>query len=275
MIRTLVMIAVSGFLLAAVCLSVAVGMAGPEAIERGVWSWSDDGWFAHHVEMHDGWSASRSGPDGASRTFALANGEKLAIDVPGHVVFTQAEGPAKVVARGPKEALDHLVINNGEIRFDRSSYDGDDLTLEITAPKITDFAINGEAHLEVRGYKQDLLALHINGDGSAVVAGKANVARLSISGSGEADLSGLGAEGAEVNISGSGEAKVAPKSWAKLDISGSGDIDLLSHPKRLESHVSGSGEIRQDDSAPDDGVSASPSPSPSPSPPPGPKPART
>lgn len=271
MIRTLTMIAVAGFLLATVCLSIAIGLAGPEVVERGVWSWNDDGWLSRHVEMHDDFSWKSHGDDSAAhRTFPWANGSKLVVEVPANVRFTQSDGPAGVTVRGPQEALDHLVVNNGRIAFDRPSYDSDDLTIEVKAPKITDFSLNGSGKLDIDGYRQDSIAVRINGEGEATVRGRATAAEVVISGSGDADLGELALDRAEVRISGSGHAKVAPKEQAKLDISGSGDIELIGHPKKLETHVSGSGEINQDDSGSDGGDAPPPEPS---SPPV--KPART
>lgn len=253
MIRTLTMIAVSGFLLAAVCLSIAVGMAGPEVVERGVWSWSGDSFNYNWRPGHGlSWESHSSG-DGASRTFPWADGTKLEIDLPADVRFTQAEGPASVVVHGPQDALDHVVVNNGRIAFDRPSFDADNLTIEVRAPKITDFALNGSGKLAIADYRQDSLAIRLAGDGEVTVAGKATVSQVEISGSGNADLGALALDRADVRISGSGHAKVGPKDFAKLDISGSGDIELIGHPKRLETHVSGSGEINQDDGDTSDG----------------------
>ena len=57
------------------------------------------------------------------------------------------------------------------------------------------------------------------------------------------NLGGLALDAADADISGSGRASMAPASAADLRISGSGEIDLLSHPTKLTSDVSGSGRI--------------------------------
>lgn len=253
MIRTLVMIAVAGFLLSVVCLSVAVGMAGPEFITRGAWSWSGPFTHAHWGDHHHGFGltfddADDDGPQ-ASREIAWTGGETLEVDVPADVKFVQADGPAKLVVRGARGTIDHVVVKDGRVAFDRSMDDASDLTIELTAPKVTRFTLSGSGRLDVQDYRQDSLALRISGDGGVTAHGSAKSVTLDISGSGDADLSGLATDGADVKISGSGQAKVGPKAWAKLDISGSGDVTLLSHPSRLESHVTGSGTIDQEDEA--------------------------
>ena len=274
MIRTLAMIAVAGFLLATVCLSVAITLAGPEAVERGVWSWTDNDWNYSWRPGHGlSWSSHGDHQDasaaGASRNFPWPAGDKLQIDLPADVRFTQADGPAKLVMHGPQSALDHIVVNNGRIRFDEPSFDAEDITIELTAPKVTSFELSGSGKLDIRDYRQDSLSIRVSGDGEVTAKGAAKATELVISGSGDADLGSLATDGADVRISGSGHAKVGPKAWAKLDISGSGDVELTSHPKSLETHISGSGQVDQGD----DGGAEPAAPTAAPTP--AAKPART
>jgi hypothetical protein len=256
MIRTLAMIAVAGFLLSVVCLSIAVSLAGPELIASSAWGW-DGPWSHMNWSHHNNFSWSRGESDDgpqASRELTWTGGDALEVDVPADVRFTQADGPARLVVRGPQGTIDHLVVRGGHVSFDRPMDDASDVTIELTAPKVRSFGINGSGKLDIRDYRQDELNLHVSGDGNVSAAGAAKTVNLVISGSGGADLANLASDGADVNISGSGNARVGPKTWAKLDISGSGDVTLLSHPSRLESHVSGSGSIDQQDdgAAPDE-----------------------
>jgi hypothetical protein len=268
MIRVLAMIAVAGFLLSAACLSVAVGLAGPEFISRGVWSWH--GPFSHFNwdnDRHHGFSwnygASDDGPQ-ASREIAWT-GETLDVELPAEVRFVQAEGPAKLIVRGPKSAVDHVIVEGGHLHFDREMNNVDDLTVELTAPKVTHFGISGSSKVDIADYRQDTLDLRISGDGEITAHGAAKSVKLEISGSGKGDLEALSTDGAEVKISGDGEARVGPKAWAKLDVAGSGAVTLTSHPQRVESHLAGSGSIGQED-----GVITDPPPEP----PKPPKPAK-
>jgi hypothetical protein len=252
MIRVLAMISVAGFLLSAVCLSIAVSLAGPEVISRGVWDWPGPFHFAwnddrHHHGFSWNYSSSESGPQ-ASRDLAWS-GESLDVDLPADVHFSQADGPAKLVVYGPKAALDHLSVAGGHIGFDRPMDDVGDVKIELTAPKVTHFGLSGSGKLDITAYRQDNLDLRVSGDADVNAQGAAKQVKLDISGSGNADLSGLATDGAEVTITGSGQARVGPKAWAKLDISGSGDVTLTSHPARVDSHVTGSGAIDQDDGA--------------------------
>lgn len=264
MIRVLTMITVAGFILSVVCLSVAVSLAGPEMVSRGGWTLigPSSHWEWRHSH-HGGHSHFSDGP-GASRDLAWSGGDTLDIGLPADVRFTQAAGPAKLVVRGPEDVISHVRVDHGRVEFDAPSLDADEVTIELTAPKVTRFLVSGTGRLAIHDYQQDQLSIRITGDGNVTADGAAKAAAVEISGSGDADLAALSLDGADVAITGSGEAKVGPKSWAKLNISGSGNVDLLSHPRRLESQISGSGHVDQSDG--DQAESPSPSPSASPSP---------
>jgi hypothetical protein len=47
----------------------------------------------------------------------------------------------------------------------------------------------------------------------------------------------------EVHIAGSGNTDIAPTDEAEIHIAGSGDVNLHSNPKKLETHIAGSGRI--------------------------------
>jgi hypothetical protein len=248
MIRTLTIVTIASFFLSVVCVAVAVGLAGPDLILGGMWGWGP--WGSHVT-----WSHSRSfdGPT-ETRTLPWKGGETLVVNIPADVTFTQAEGPPKLVVRGPKDALDSLSLDQSSFLPKRvhqgenwsRSYGDANISIELTAPKVTTFQTYGPGRLDIRGYHQD--RIRIGAFGSREVSAQGAVRRLdlTINGSDDVDLSGLATDEAAVTISGSGQAKVAPKSWAKLDVSGSGDVTLTTRPKQLESHVSGSGHVEQD-----------------------------
>jgi len=272
MIRVLVMIAVTGFLLSVVTLSTAVAIGGPDLLSRGVWNWgrwSSDGDFEINGHRwghrHGDWA--ESGPQ-TTREIAWSGGDTLDIDVPADVQFTQAPGPGKLTVTGPKSMVDEIEVDGGRVTFRHHGHmRWGDLTIVMTAPSVTRFEMEGSGKIAIAGYRQDKLDIELSGDGDVSAAGEAKAVSLNISGSGNADLGGLKARDANVEIDGSGNATLAPTDSAKVDISGSGDVTLLTRPARLESNISGSGTVEQRDQA----ASVSPSPTPSPSPSPSPK----
>ncbi|RAK61223.1 DUF2807 domain-containing protein [Phenylobacterium hankyongense] len=269
MIRVLIMIAVAGFIVAVASLSTAIAIGGPDAIARGVWSWAPGrGWNVSHDG--DRWGGRHAWADGGpqtSRAFAWTGGEALQVDVPADVRYTQAPGPAKLTVTGPRAAVDSLSVQDGRIGFGRRhhGHHWGRVVIVMTAPNVTRFELHASNKLTIDGYRQDVLRIDLSGDADVTASGETKLLELGISGSADADLSGLKTAGADVDITGSGEATLAPTEWAKLNISGSGDVNLLTHPARLETDVSGSGRIRQAE------AQATPAPSPSPAPAPAPK----
>jgi hypothetical protein len=249
MIRVLVMIAVTGFLVSVVTLSTAIGIAGPEAIARGAWGWDAGRWNFHDREVRP------AGPT-IERQIAWTGDTSLVIDVPAEVRYTQAPGAGQLTVSGAKAAVDDVELVGGTLRFKQGDHDGRHrrrmgrLTIVMTAPNVTRFEIQGRSKLTIEGYRQARLRLDLSGNSEVSVSGEATALDLDISGSAETDLSNLKVRDAKVDISGSGDATLAPTDSATLDISGSGDVTLLTTPPRLETSISGSGEVHQSSRAP-------------------------
>jgi hypothetical protein len=237
MIRVLSMIALAGSFLSVVCLSIAVSIAGPEAIASGVWDWGR--WSSH-------WEVSRTQGAGATREIPWSGGEALVIDLPADVTFTQADGPPKLTVHGRPDAIPHVTLDHGRLRWDGPPVHLDDLKIELSAPKITSFELNGSGELSLRDYDQPTLALRINGAGDVEAQGSARSVTLVSAGSGAIDLGELAVDRADVRIDGTGTATLAPKTWARLNVAGSGDVTLKSRPAHLETSVTGSGHVTEE-----------------------------
>jgi hypothetical protein len=243
MIRTLFMIAVAGFLVSAVTLSVAVAITGPAAIANGAWTWSSHGWgWRRHDHVDD------SRDDGAqtSREFDWQGGDHLIVSVPAEVIYTQSDGPAKATVSGSPSEVGDVRVEDGRIRYDDDRHDDDRrLKIAISAPAVTDFALEGDDSLDIKGYKQDRLTLTLSGHADVKAAGEARDVQVRISGAGRADLAAVKAKSARVLISGLGSASIAPTDAADVDISGSGAVTLLTNPPQLHTNITGSGQIHR------------------------------
>jgi hypothetical protein len=273
MIRVLVMIAVTGFFVSLVTLSTAVGIGGPDIFEHvawggwgNYWNWVDDdhnwSWRGHHGRFEGG-----GGPE-TTRTLTWNGGDSLEVEVPADVQYTQAPGAPKVTVSGPERLVSDVEIDGGTIRYmSRHHNHWGGLTIVMSAPAVTRFELSGSGKLAIAGYKQDKLSIDLSGSADVTAAGEVNAVDISVSGSGDADLSALKAKTADVDIHGSGEARLAPTDAAKVDISGSGEVTLLTHPPKLDTNISGSGSLHQEDR----GTSATPAP---PTPPTAPAPPK-
>ena len=258
MIRVLVMIAVTGFFVSLVTLSTAVALGGPTLLEHAAWGWGSDhwkigswnfgrDWDGYGIHQHDGGEDRRTTGPTITKDFPWEGGDRLEIAVPADVQYTQGAA-GKITVTGSERALRDLDVQGGRIQFDnrRTYRHSGDLTIVITAPGVTHFELAGSGQLAISGYKQDRLDLNITGSGSVRAAGETRDAAIDVKGSGDADLSDVKVRTARIGIHGSGAAKVAPVDSADVDISGSGDVTLLSRPQKLESHISGSGSLHQD-----------------------------
>jgi hypothetical protein len=254
MIRTLLIIAGAALVLAIASFGGAAGLAARD-IDRHGGSWIiHDGDEQLRIETVTG----DRRPD-VSRTLAWSGGDRLSVELPADVTYIQ--GPeAGVVVTGSPSIVDRIRIDNGRlsladgpneltIRWWGGSVSGwsdrDNLKIVVTAPAVTRFDLAGSRSLTIRDYDQPSLSVDISGSGEVTATGRTDALDLDIAGSGEADLSALVTTDATVGISGSGEARVAPTGTARLSIAGSGDITLTTRPAKVESNVSGSGDIHQ------------------------------
>ncbi|MCS6627780.1 DUF2807 domain-containing protein [Roseibacterium beibuensis] len=121
----------------------------------------------------------------------------------------------------------------------------DRLRITVTAPSVRRFHLSSSGDLSIRGYDQPSLFVAIDGSGDVEASGRTEAVELDIHGSGEADFSDLETRDADVEISGSGEAAVGPTGAARISISGSGDVDLTRRPASLTQSISGSGDVNQ------------------------------
>src|SRR3982751_3362704 len=99
MIRVLTMIAVAGFVLCVGSLAAAVAVGGPDALARGGWTFADDGGW--------GWGGRACG----------AHSPDLGLSA--DVRYEQSSsGPGSVEITGPTSALEHIVIQGDNLRYD-------------------------------------------------------------------------------------------------------------------------------------------------------------
>jgi len=250
MTRTIALIAIASFVLSVGCLAGAAALGWHNFAGRH-WpmAWTLD-WHDHHHGPHwvsypgGGWGGDATP---ATRELTWGGGDRLDINLPADVQFTQVAGPAKVTVTGPKDAVDRVMLEGSNLRFsDGFDFDGP-VKVVISAPQVRHFSISGASDLSIDGYDQDELDLSVSGKGEIHAKGKAHDVKLDISGNGDADLGGVASDSAEADISGAGRAVLAPASAADLRISGAGEIELKTHPAKVNTDISGLGRIVEPD----------------------------
>lgn len=234
MIRVLLMIAAAGFVLCVACFAGAFAIGGHDLIARGGWNLISDG------DFHRGdWP--RRGEAQVTRQIAWS-GDTLVADFPANIRYVQGEGPATIT--GPASIIKEVVVKDGELTLPgRNRTRG--MTITLTAPGVNKFEVRSVADLSIENYRQDTLVLKMTGSGDAHVEGQAASAEVSVTGSGDADLSDLGLNRAKVDVSGSGDVLIAPKEAADVKLSASGDVRLLSRPAQLTTQMTASGRVEE------------------------------
>ena len=249
MIRTLLIITGASLVLCVAALAGAAAIGGQDLARHG-WSWTfrDDG---HEETVH--FQRADGGPS-VTRTLAWDGGDRLDIDVPAEVTYIQGD-QASVEVVGRRDQVNSLRLTNGRLAFADDDDDaevvvfgwrsGGRLRITVTAPSVRTFNLSGSGDLLIRDYDQPSLAVTVNGSGEVQATGRTETVDLDISGSGEADFSGLETRDADITISGSGEAAVGPTGAARISLSGSGEVDLTRRPASVSQTISGSGEVNQ------------------------------
>ena len=250
MIKALVLIASAAFVLSIGCFAASAALGGFHFAHDHHWADWDHNWDID-IDDHDKDNV-RVSVDGdgatATREIAWTGGDGLVLDAPADVQFTQGPGPAKLTISGPKGLVDQVELSGGELKLSDDDHASGRLMVVMTAPDVRRFDISGDDSLSITGFDQDNLEVSVSGHGDVTAKGKARSVKLDISGDGDVNLGQLPTDSVEAEISGSGRASVAPATAADLRISGSGEIDLLTHPARLNTDVTGSGRI--DENAP-------------------------
>jgi hypothetical protein len=245
MTRPLLLIAGCGFVAALVSFAIAFAL-GP--VDWADWSWDGPGFRDRGPPVYG------EGPT-VTRQLSWPGGETLSIAVPASVTYTQG-AESRITVTGPKGAVDHLIVDDGRLRFDRRVRRVSGLQVAMTAPDVREFNLYGSQRLQIRGYDQDRLEVKVFGSSDTVAEGRARSVEIHIAGSGDVDLGAVEADDGEVHIAGSGKAVLSPKLSADIHIAGSGDVVLTTRPQHLEQQIAGSGRIVQGEARPAPGREA-------------------
>nr|WP_295112088.1 DUF2807 domain-containing protein [uncultured Caulobacter sp.] len=270
LIRNTLIVAGASFALSVGCFAGVAAIAGPEIMKNG-WTLPFDG-DGETVIVRDNGQVIRSArrvtvagsaaSPSIDRTLPWTGKDVLTIDLPVDVVFVQG-AEAKIVASGPKDYVNRLRVDAGRISLDGGDgVDHDRLTIDamglrfesdsnrvkitVIAPDVTRFDIRGSGDLDIRRYDHPAIGVTVSGSGDVDASGRVEVATVDNSGSGYVNLTELKAKDAIVGVSGSGGGAIFATGKAKIDISGSGDVELRTEPKSVSSEITGSGEVRRE-----------------------------
>lgn len=232
MVRPLLITAAAGIVLMLVCFAGAAALVGPQ-IRNYDWDVVDN-----HFER------SERQPD-AERVLEWNGTDTLTLASSADVRFVQGDTPS-VRVFGPANQIERLTLVDGRLDMadaDRVVHHSGRVRVEIAAPNVRRFVVEGSGDLELNAIDQDVVEISITGSGDVTAHGRARALTVGVTGSGDADLDQLRVEDAVVRISGSGDADIYASGSASAEIDGSGDVSFSGRPARLTQTVSGSGGV--------------------------------
>ena len=232
MTRTLLWIAIAGIGLGSAFLSLAYTLSDGHDF--------DD----LHLNLALGPSCDEGNAKQRERHLAWNDEDAIELTLPGTVYWRGGEG-SDVVVRGTPELVAHVELKRGRLSLDCRGGRARDLEVTLPGRPLRRIGIAGSGKLVMEKVSQPELALSITGSGSVRAQGTVDQATIAVTGSGDAKLGELAAKQVAITITGSGKVEAAPKDFAKVNITGSGDVRLLTKPASLRSTIAGSGRITQ------------------------------
>jgi len=176
----------------------------------------------------------------------------------------------KVVAEGDQNIVDALYITQeqGEcsISFKPGCYTNYTLAVKVFMPKAEIVELNGSGNIAIGNFgSQEKISLILDGSGNINIDKLKHLTelKLAIEGSGDIKLNGdtettsltaaingsgdikaerLKTKNAKLDINGSGNIEIQVSESANVNISGSGDVWIMGNPK-LQKSISGSGDV--------------------------------
>jgi hypothetical protein len=234
MVHKLAIVAIIGLTASAACMGAGAAIGGKQ-FGQGI----DLSFLGDRPRCE-----SVSGASATSRDLAWDGSDHVGLSVGGHARYAPGNDD-KVHITGDPQTLAHVRIRNGNIELDCNGWGNNQSELSIVLPgqEFKKFSIAGSGNLLLQNIDQPRVKVSIAGSGSIKADGKVERAEVDIAGSGDADLGQVKAQLATVHIAGSGTTDIAPSEEADIHIAGSGDVNLHSSPRRLETHIAGSGRI--------------------------------
>ena len=234
MARTLGWIAAGGLSVGVVFLSLAYATGGSDlrrSAELG-------------FDMPFGRSCEKNDATASERRLKWDGDDTVSIAGFATVHYRGGEGD-EVIVRGAPDVVANIEVQGGRITLNCRGIGSHAVDITLPGRAFRKINLSGAGKVSLENVSQPELALGISGSGSLSAQGSVDHLTVSIAGSGGAKLGDLVVKQLTVKVSGSGNIEAAPKDVADINVSGAGNVRLLTRPGQLRSHVSGSGRITQ------------------------------
>jgi hypothetical protein len=240
MVHKLAIVAIVGITVSAVCLGAGGALEGRDFGR----DFTSGGGFAALFDGDRPRCEAVSGGDViTSRDLDWDGSDHVGLSIPGHATYTPGSDDRLHVS-GDAALVSHVRVRDGRVELDcRGWHRGSNLTVTLPGREFNRFGIAGSGDLWLNKLNQERVKLAIAGSGSIKADGKVENAEVHIAGSGDINIGQVKAAVVSVHIAGSGNTDIAPSEEADIHIAGSGDVNLHTNPKKLETHIAGSGRI--------------------------------
>jgi hypothetical protein len=195
----------------------------------------------------------------------------ISLSFAGDVVLTYGS-PQEIIVEAQQNIIDNIKreVKNGswQIAYQKNVRDAKKVTVYITMETLEDAAVSGSGSITSTNRFEDLddvelavsgsgeidlelsaeeIEVAISGSGDMELSGTGESLEIAISGSGDVDAGDLVVEDCEIAISGSGDATVHVNGSLEAAIAGSGDVRYRGNATKVQSSVSGSGDVESID----------------------------
>jgi hypothetical protein len=154
--------------------------------------------------------------------------------------------PQRVHVRaGSKVIRDvYTEVHDGDLKvtFDHDGLWPSHVVVDVSVPRLTEIRTAGSGDVDAVGIAGDAFAVRSEGSADIAAQGAVRQLTLEIDGSGGAHLGGLRARAARVSVRGSGDADVHADERLDISINGSGNVRYHGRPV-LTQHVAGAGDL--------------------------------
>lgn len=241
MANKLVTVALCGFGIAVVSAVVAVSLGDVGRDIRGFNGIGDN----FHLPIGVGGSCGNVSADAATITRRLPwtdHSGRIELDLAANSSWSPGSG-TDVVLSGPAELVNSVRIDGDEINSGCDGDDGRRLSIDLPGQAFSHYAINGLGQLHLHGLNQPALDLNIGGAALVEATGVVPRTTLDVSGAASVTLNNLLTQELDADLSGASNVIANPAETANIDISGLGQVTLLSRPRNYHADISGLGHV--------------------------------
>jgi hypothetical protein len=229
MTARLAWIALISLITSAACLVLASWMSGTSVLDRP-WAVGQSCWSTPLARLFaSGDEPARDVGQPTTVKLDWDGDDMVDIRLSAKVFYQPGPRPEASVTGDP-DFIRYVRLQNGSLRSDANFFNcgpRSQIVVRLSGPAVASWKMT-----------------ELTGSSRVAASGTVQRVSLDITGSAKADLGKLVTQRASARITGSGDADLAAREEAELRITGSGSVTLHGQPKQVQSHVSGSGKIR-------------------------------